>query len=321
LDKWQTFLKEEGNCHPILGSSDWKPIRETRERIAKAILWDCFGSHALDNAFEGVDFGHDGCIHTATMSDIMHSIEEGIFKYIIRILLEPLSDTEKKRVDGLVSDMFLGKGANRSSERSQYPRVNFTRGFSSLSNTTADERVGQLFVISILLRTASGRLALKNRFEPKFDADRSLRASRGKRKAPEDSEPSAGRSQKKKDANPARVVPDCGHYSSRQLWGIMEKLDLKFVEDHYKQLLPSSHQRLLENSILTNIRKSNRLDNALQQQGSLFPSGMLDYKSSGTSNLTAPSWPDVARPFVSSTHQRAGAFNIWHKNMHHNIQW
>jgi hypothetical protein len=306
LDKWQAFLKEEGNRHPNLGREDWKPIRETREKVAKAILWDCFGSHALDNAFEGVDFGHDSCIHTATMSDIMHSLEEGIFKYIIQILLEPLSDTEKKRVDGLVSDMFLCKGANRSSERSQYPRVNFTRGFSSLSNTTANERVGQLFVISILLRTASGRLALKNRFEPKFDSDRALRASRGKRKAPDDSEEPAGRSQKKKD-NPAPVaVPPNGggHYSSRQLWRIMEKLDLKFVEDQYKQLLPSTHQRLLENSILTNIRKSNRLDNVLQQQGPLFPSGLLDYMPASTSNVRSGSWPDVARPFVRSTTRR-----------------
>jgi hypothetical protein len=24
---------------------------------------------------------------------------------------------------------------------------------------------------------------------------------------------------------------------------------------------------------------------------------------------------------ASMVHQRAAAFNIWHKNMHHNIQW
>ncbi|KAG9288567.1 hypothetical protein G9A89_003270, partial [Geosiphon pyriformis] len=154
---WEAFMEEQASNKSIR-PDDWTAIREARERLARSVLRECLGSHAMENAFDGVDFGHDSSVHTATMTDIMHTLEEGIFKYIIGILLDPMSDTEKSKLDGL--------GKNRSGEREQYPRVNFTRGFSSLSHLSADERVGQLFVISILLRTQDGKSLFSNRFDP-----------------------------------------------------------------------------------------------------------------------------------------------------------
>ncbi|KAG9302442.1 hypothetical protein G9A89_000565, partial [Geosiphon pyriformis] len=82
LERWRQFLDTQEALHGRQHRQDLMEMRKMREKIAKSVLAVCFGSHSLVNAFEGIDFGSGGCIHTATVTDIMHSLEEGIISYI-----------------------------------------------------------------------------------------------------------------------------------------------------------------------------------------------------------------------------------------------
>ena len=158
-------------------------LAQKRAQVATLVLQKCLGSHPLDNAFRDVDFGTDSSVHTATVSDIMHSLEEGVITYLMKLLLDPMTENQKAKLDLAVEEMFSTDGRNRSGERAQYPRVSFQRGFSSLSMISADEHVGQLFVVSIMLRTRRGRLLFEERFSDDFDRKRKERADQRKEAA------------------------------------------------------------------------------------------------------------------------------------------
>ena len=140
------------------------------------------GSHPLENAFHQMDMGAFSSIHSATVADLMHTLEEGIIPIVIQCLIDPLMESKKKEVDDLVSKL-LGSTSqvNKSGDRHLFPRVSFTRGFCSLSLLTADERVGQLFIISMLLLSTSGKSILQGRFSLDFDEKRSKRQEASKK--------------------------------------------------------------------------------------------------------------------------------------------
>ena len=91
---------------------------------------------------------------------------------LLKVFYGMMGDKQRTQVDDLVQAMFC-EGHNRSSERNSYPRVSFTRGYTQLTMLSADERVGQLFVLSVLLQTESGRWVLEPRFQLDFDKKRS----------------------------------------------------------------------------------------------------------------------------------------------------
>ncbi len=147
-------------------------LRKLRKDVADSLLQDVYGSHCLDNAFVGMDFGADSTTHQCTMADLMHSVEEGIFKHVIECILGVLGDKVKARIDRLVEQWFTDKGSNRSGERPNYPRVNFTIGFCNPTMLSADERVSHLFIIVLLLHTRQGIEVLQPRFDLNFDHNR-----------------------------------------------------------------------------------------------------------------------------------------------------
>ena len=209
-----TFLQQYEGVRPrggsLLNLGDIKALAALRLTVAGDILKKCLGSHRVVNAFQGMDLGHNSCIHTATVADIMHSVEEGIIKYVVQLLIEPMTPSEKGQLDAAVTAMFALNGRNRSGERDQYPRVCFRRGFSSLKVVTADEHVGQLFVISILLQTKKHDdkdNLFRSRFALDFD---SLRAARVEQKKKADLERKAAKAAKKRVAErnrQARLTP------------------------------------------------------------------------------------------------------------------
>ena len=179
----QPWLNHLAGLTTAAKRKDCISLRKLREDIADSLLQNVYGSHCLDNAFVGMDFGSDSTIHQCTMADLMHSVEEGIFKHVIECILGVLSDKVKARIDKLVEQWFTAKGSNRSGERPNYPRVNFTRGFCKPTMLSADERVGQLFIISLLLHTRQGMEVLQPRFDLNFDHNRKKRKG-----APEEEE-------------------------------------------------------------------------------------------------------------------------------------
>ena len=63
------------------------------------------GSHPLENAFHQMDTGAFSSIHSATVADLMHTLEEGIIPIVIHCLIDPLTESKKKEVDDLVSKL------------------------------------------------------------------------------------------------------------------------------------------------------------------------------------------------------------------------
>ena len=145
-------------------------LAKRHQRLSRVILQSVLCSHPLVNAFSSIDLGAHSSIHTATVADIMHTVEQGLIKHLLLCIIDVMTDTQKAAVDSVVSELFSPVGDNRSGDRSKYPRVSFKNGFCSLTMLTADEIVGQLFVISIfLLQTKKGVAAMAPRFSLDFD--------------------------------------------------------------------------------------------------------------------------------------------------------
>jgi hypothetical protein len=228
-------------------------LRKVRENVALTLLHDVYGSHCFDNAFDGMDFGADSDIHQCTMADLMHSVDEGIFKYVIDCILGSFGQKLCKELNNLVEKMFAEKGCNRSGERPNYPWVSFKGGWTKTTQITADERVGQLFIIAILLHAKQGRELLQPRFELTDSTttgggtirENTTTATTGKRRRPS-SEP-VGPEQ---PPNP----PAQGVLSRPQQEDVLAALGLGYVTSHCLPGLPSKHQQILRarlDSLLT----------------------------------------------------------------------
>ena len=192
LQPFRDWLQEQFDIHGDQRHNDLISLVKKREALATALLKLCLGSHPLSNAFRDVDFGPGYSVHSATTADIMHTVEEGVMTYLVKLLLDPMTKNQKKRLDKGVEDIFSNDGRNRSGEREQYPRVSFKKGFCSLKQISADEHVGQLFVIAILLRTEIGKKLLEPRFSLDFDRQREERVRRAAEAAKRKAEKAAG---------------------------------------------------------------------------------------------------------------------------------
>jgi hypothetical protein len=157
-----------------------------RKKMATDILRNVYGSHSFYSAFTGVDFGsNDNGILRATVADILHTVEEGLVNRLLSVLFDPMPETMKAAIDKLVEELFC-MGRNRSGERDRFPRVSFQKGYSSLTLLSANERLGQLFVVAILLNTPEGRELFSARFDPDFDEKRRENQERFKKKGSRD---------------------------------------------------------------------------------------------------------------------------------------
>jgi hypothetical protein len=166
----------EWNKHLSQNLTTKTSAAKSRKRICAKILRQALGSHAVPNAFFPLDFRLEEGIFGHTFADLVHVLEEGIFKYLLSVFLDPLSDTISGEVDDLVTKLF-GPTANRCHGMWLFPRLNFTIGFTRLTLLSSEERVGALTVLVILLQTARGQEILLDRFSPDFDQRRKTRAA------------------------------------------------------------------------------------------------------------------------------------------------
>jgi hypothetical protein len=103
------------------------------------------GFHPVQNAFARILFGLDRQhVFGASPVDLMHAFQSGIIMYLTKMILDRLTPKPKKQLDELV-EVLLGN--HKSSMSASYPKYNFTKGFSKVSNITSDEWVGKLFVL------------------------------------------------------------------------------------------------------------------------------------------------------------------------------
>jgi hypothetical protein len=159
-----------------------------RKEICTQVLRVVLGSHVVDNAFFKLNCGNNPRgIYGATPTDPMHAFEEGLAPNFLEVVIDPLPDSAKSILDSLVESLFA-KSSNRSSQRSLYPRISFSGGFSSLTQLSADEKVGKLFALAIVAETPTGRQILTQRCDPEFDHRRKVRARRFQKKTDDDSD-------------------------------------------------------------------------------------------------------------------------------------
>jgi hypothetical protein len=118
-------------------------------------------------------------IFGSAATDPMHAVEEGVIPNFVDVIIGPLPDSAKKKLDCVVESLF-SKSSNRSSQRADYPRISFSGGYSSLTQLSADEKVGKLFALAIVAETPVGKEILQQRCNPEFDSKRKERATRFK---------------------------------------------------------------------------------------------------------------------------------------------
>jgi hypothetical protein len=286
FDLWKNYLASiRTKAHRDL----YKRARKMRQKLCEHSLRQVFGSHSVDNAFFGMDFGSNSeGIFKGTLADILHTIEEGAIPKLLKVVFGMMGDTDRTGIDSFVQGLFCD-GHNRSSERNSYPRVSFTRGYTQLTKLSANERVGQLFVLSLMLQTKAGRLLLAPRFEPDFDAKRvnAKEHFNGKKVATDSSESGSSESSDSnstahEDMDPFKQSPD-GEGNSNdgiprrldaQLSDCLDRLDLSYMHTGIYPFLDLFHRKRLDGVIRSHLN-----DNFVHATQSVsIPKGLLDYR-------------------------------------------
>ena len=164
------------------GAADLDKSEKERNKYRHALK--LMSSHYVDNAFFSVDFGsnHLG-VTAATAPDMMHITESGIFKYLLNVFIDSMPNGTKAKVDALVEKLFV---PIRSTKKSNFPRMNFKGGATSLTMLSSHHWPGMMLAFFIMLLTPQGREACKDCFQkddmeipdvdwedaPKFDMNR-----------------------------------------------------------------------------------------------------------------------------------------------------
>ena len=135
-------------------SAESKYFRRRRELFTK-LLARPYQCHAIDNGFEGVDFGAwSHGVYDATFDDFMHSAESGPIAYAGKVIFDGLSEKESSRVETLIRSLLYPA---RSSARDEYPRWRIQKGFSRQTLMTSGERSGSLLALAISLHNKDVR--------------------------------------------------------------------------------------------------------------------------------------------------------------------
>ena len=136
-------------------SAEGPPSALERERMLKFLKTN--STYRVKNALHEAEvwFGDNKRgVPGATPGDFMHIFDSGVIKYILKCALDPVSTTQKAALDKLVDDLFCCK---RSCLRKNYPRCNFSKGFTNLTRLTSDEWPGCLFMLALVCSTKAGR--------------------------------------------------------------------------------------------------------------------------------------------------------------------
>ena len=150
-------VQEDPAC--VKENSDERPTHEQATSLveeAKQKLLDR-SFHPVRNAFLArcIRFGLDPQnIWGANPIDLMHAFQSGILMYLVKMVLDNVPPKRRMELDRLVHKLFHGL---RCKERKNYPRMNFSKGFTKLTMLTSDEWAGKLFVILIVLHAEQGK--------------------------------------------------------------------------------------------------------------------------------------------------------------------
>jgi hypothetical protein len=145
-------------------------MMEVMERNDKEELNSFSQYYIPGHAFRYINFGvNPRGIFGASPYDVLHGMKLGIIQYILEIFLsDELNEAMRHNLDQALKETlpYLKQGGN-----SQFPRLYFPNGITSVKRITGEESLGMLFVNYILSVTGQGREAVLCEVE-KFSAAR-----------------------------------------------------------------------------------------------------------------------------------------------------
>ncbi|CAJ1950960.1 unnamed protein product [Cylindrotheca closterium] len=291
--RWKTYLDNQGRSNN--SRHDAVSVKKNRAAICDAILKEVFGTHSLLNAFDGCDHGPTvNGILEQTRVDIMHTIDEGAIPMLLEVLFGLMSDGDRSKIDAYVNYAFGRPGTNRSGETDRYPRIAFRQGFTKLTNLSASERFGQLFLVSILLQTNRGVELLQPRFQDDFDINRMKETSSNDTFCDQqlnhrDESSSIGPNTDADNTLNARPSPNASTKKATdklpwdEITAFLTSIQLDYVHERIYPSLPLHHQALLV-TVLQKMIKRNWVERAQR-----FPDlPNLDYITYSLNNLPVP---------------------------------
>ena len=154
-------------CPPVLSTSTveqcvWVQMDNVMNAIdsnEKEPLF-CLSQHYIpDHAFRYIDFGSNSHgIFAATPNDYLHGIKLGVIHYLLDVFLnQELNVAARLCLDQSLKQLspHFKQGGSK-----QFPRLYFPNGVTSIKNCTADENVGIMFVLYLLIMNTQCRQAL-----------------------------------------------------------------------------------------------------------------------------------------------------------------
>jgi hypothetical protein len=146
------------------GATQRAPTRELeRERRCYLQALTDTSTHVCDNAFSKLDFGYNPFgITLATPLDMMHAFESGIMPRVLNCFIASMGTTVRVAVDDLIEDMFKQL---RSTIQSEFVRVNFVRGPTSLTLLSSHEWPRITFTFLLVLLSPKGRQICQDCFQ------------------------------------------------------------------------------------------------------------------------------------------------------------
>ena len=118
-------------------------VRKDKERLKK------ISQHNVRNAFMDVDFGVPGVgIIDSIPSDLMHLLKQGLINYSLKIFFAVIPKKVKTGLDGMTREF---RQKCRQSVLKKYPAFNAYCGVTNVNNMTCDERMGVLFLLTVML--------------------------------------------------------------------------------------------------------------------------------------------------------------------------
>ena len=131
------------NCQPVT----WDHMHEIATTGSKE---ECtaVSQHQCHNAFANIEIGDPVYkIFGSVPTDPMHSVRKGVMSRAMSLIFECMTPMQKHRLDELAQNFHK---SHRQTARKNFPQTDFSNGVTNLSNMTASEECGLVFLLICL---------------------------------------------------------------------------------------------------------------------------------------------------------------------------
>jgi Plavaka transposase len=142
-------LDDCNNRCTYVSASDMQKISQSDHTIRTA-----WSQHSLDNAFNRIVFADpERGIFGATPFESMHAFRKGVVENVTLLVLNNVPASKKAAFDNLAIAFHK---SHRQTHRKEFPATDFSNGITNLTQITASERLGLVFLFVILFQYDEG---------------------------------------------------------------------------------------------------------------------------------------------------------------------